>query len=858
MRGYFWESLEDYASNPAIITDDGSVYSYGELCAAADKFNSEHFGDFQYRPLVLLESVNSFPTIAAYLAALRAGFPAILLARGALDEDPRIVETYQPNVIVRSGIGDVTVTRTDAPPAEMHPELAVLLSTSGTTGTPKLVRLSRDNIQSNAVSIAEYLGLDATERAITTLSFHYSYGMSVIHTHLHMGAALVLTEASVIEDGFWECMSRNAVTSLALVPFQFELLERSGFQDRKLGSLRYITQAGGKLAEPVVRRFAELGKRQGWRLFVMYGQTEAAPRMAYLPPEDLEEWAFSIGRPVPGGKFHLIAEDGTHIETPNRPGELIYEGPNVMLGYAEERQDLAAPAGPSELHTGDMAEMLENGYYRIVGRLKRFIKLFGLRVSLDEAEDFLRREGFTAWCAGRDEHLVVFLTDKERVEFAKELLVERYHLTPSVVSATFIEAPPLLSSGKVDYGTLSAVAGALEDKKPSRSSGISNSIRKAMRVVELDMDKSFLEHGSDSLGFVEVQLILSEFLGSPPPNWEEMPLRDLITLCERNEGTAVTDDALRTQPTPTSLSLRIVAILSVIMLHSTAVPISGGGFLLIMLVGVSLGRFQFEHLKQGKVGNVLFTQLTDIVAWYYILIIGVSILFNPVNLSWYLLLGNFDPNVKPFGITPYWFVCFYVQAVVAICLLFAVPLLRQGISANPFPAGLVGLVLLLGAALLIDPTASASGGIQVRHPLFAMQLVLIGWSIQHARTMVQKLTVSAVLIAVACTIWSYDLTVLPFIVGGGLLIIWLPVVSLPQMLSRAIFFLGANTMYFYLMHPIMIHVVEGVFELEGFYLFILTLVFTLPVSVGSHIIGQRVLDFLKRMVPMRNTTTQQS
>jgi len=848
MQGYFWETLEDYASNPAIITDDGTVYSYGDLCAAADAFSGEHLAGYQYRPLVLLESDNSFPTIAAYLAALRAGFPVILLARGMLDEDPRIVETYQPNLIVRSGVGDVTVTRTDAPPVEMHPELAVLLSTSGTTGAPKLVRLSRENIQSNAASIAEYLGLDSTERAITTLSFHYSYGMSVLHTHLLVGAALVLTDASVIEDGFWKCVSRNAVTSLALVPFQFELLERSGFQVRKLETLRYITQAGGKLAEPVVRRFAELGKRQGWRLFVMYGQTEAAPRMAYLPPEDLEEWAFSIGRPIPGGKFYLIAEDGTHIDTPNRAGELIYEGPNVMLGYADDRQDLAAPAGPPELHTGDLAEMLENGYYRIVGRLKRFIKLFGLRVSLDEAEDFLRREGITAWCAGKDEHLVVFLTETERAEHAKELLIERYRLTPSVVSVKVIEAPPLLSSGKIDYGTLSAVAGTVEPKKPSEMSGVANSIRKAMRVAQIDMDKSFLEHGSDSLGYVEVQIILSEFLGTPPENWEEMPLRDLIALCDRNADAASNGDALRMQPTPISLSLRIVAIFSVIMLHTTSVPIAGGGYLLVMLVGVSLGRFQFEHLKQGKVGAVLFTQLTDIVAWYYFIIIGVSILFTPVNLDWFLLLGNFDPDVRPRGMTPYWFVCLYVQAVAFVCLFFALPAMRRSISEYPLHAGLFGLALLFGAAFLIDPTSSASGGIQIRHPLFAMQLVFIGWSIQHARTRMQKLIVSAVLIAEGLTTWSFGVTVLPFIVGGGLLIIWLPVIYLPRVLYHVVFFLGANTMYFYLMHPIMVHVVETVFELDGFHLFVLTLTFTLPAAVGSKVIGLRGLDVLKRVV----------
>ncbi|RVU34116.1 hypothetical protein EOI86_23675 [Hwanghaeella grinnelliae] len=855
MPDYFWDNLENYSDNLAVVSSDGQGHSYADLDKAAKVFAEEHFAGLEYRPLVLLETANSFPVIAAYIAVLQARYPVILLAPGAIAEDSRIADTYQPNIVIRSNGDAVTVTRTDAPPVDMHPELAVLLSTSGTTGAPKLVRLSRDNIQSNAESIAQYLELDETERAITTLSFHYSYGMSVVHTHLSIGAALVTTDSSVIEDAFWACADRHGVTSLALVPFQFELLERSGFENRRLPSLRYITQAGGKLAEPFVRRFAELGKRDGWRLFIMYGQTEASPRMAYLPPEDLDEWAFSIGRAVPGGKFHLLADDGSPIDVPNKTGELIYEGPNVMLGYAEERGDLAAPSGPSELHTGDMAEMLENGYFRIVGRLKRFIKIFGLRVSLDEAEDFLRREGFTAWCAGKDERLVVFLTEMDRADRAKEMLVERYHLTESVVFVTQIDAPPLLSSGKVDYSTLTAHANALEaaqghgqGARVEDTGGVAASLKRAMRVAKIDADRSFLEHGSDSLGYVEVQMVLTELLGSPPPNWEEMPMGELIALCKSGPDRGSRALQTRLQWTPTSLMLRLVAITAVILLHSTSLPVSGGGYLLIMLVGASLGRFQFEQLKAGKVGQVIGTQLTDIVIWYFFLIIGVSFLFNPVNLSWFLLLGNFDPAVKPDGISPYWFVCFYAQAILIVCAFFLVPGLRQTIAGRPFLSGLVGVGAFSALAILIDPSSTATGGIQIRHPLFAMQLVLLGWTIQFSKTLLEKQIISVVLIANALLIWFYGTTVLPFIILGGLLMIWLPTVELPQMLSRLVFFLGANTMYFYLLHPVMLYLVEKNFRLKELDLFLFTIAFTLPVSIGCRIIAQRFLSVSKQLL----------
>ena len=262
----------------------------------------------------------------------------------------RSFEAYDPDIVVRASDGDaVPEVRREESRHELHPDLALLLSTSGSTGSPKLVRLSADSVQANAAAIAQYLHLRPSDTAVTTLPLSYCYGMSVVNSHLLVGASLELTDLSVVDPCFWELARAAEVTSFAAVPYTFDLLERVGFEHMNLPSLRYITQAGGRLDPDRVRSYAEMGLRQGWDLFVMYGQTEATARMAYLPPDQAAEHPHAIGVPVPGGSFRLEPVPGLD------DCELVYTGPNVMLGYAERPEDLALGRVITELHTGDLA-----------------------------------------------------------------------------------------------------------------------------------------------------------------------------------------------------------------------------------------------------------------------------------------------------------------------------------------------------------------------------------------------------------------------------------------------------------------------------------------------------------------------
>ena len=289
----------------------------------------------------------------------------------------------------------------------LHPDLALLLSTSGSTGSPKLVRLSRSAVRSNAAAIATYLDLTDADRGILTLPLHYCYGLSILTSHLYAGAATIVTDWSVLDPCLWDLAAEHGATGLAGVPHTFDQLDQLGFPD--LASLRYVTAAGGKLAPERVTDLVGLGRSRGWDFYVMYGQTEATARMAYLPPELADEYPQAVGVAIPGGSLRV---DGRQTRD-GGVGELVYSGPNVMMGYAHGPADLAAGPELTELRTGDLAREVGPGVFEVVGRTSRFAKIFGLRLDLDEIE---RRLPGPAACVEIDGALGVISPDPDAAD----------------------------------------------------------------------------------------------------------------------------------------------------------------------------------------------------------------------------------------------------------------------------------------------------------------------------------------------------------------------------------------------------------------------------------------------------------
>ncbi len=456
------------------IQDDGARISYGELVS----FCREVEHRISKRNLVFSLCSNVIASLAGYVAFLDSENVPLLLNE-ELDREllQYLLQTYAPNYIwlpekraceidgtVMFGRYGYVLLEYDGEKKELYPELALLLTTSGSTGSPKLVRQSYQNILENARSIVEYLELDETERAITMLPMNYTYGLSVINSHLLAGAVMLMTEVSYAQRGFWDFFQKEHATSVVGVPYTYELLKRLRFFRMDLPSLRYMTQAGGKLLPKLHREFAEYAKETGRRFYVMYGQTEATARMSWLPPEKSLDKYGSMGIAIPGGKFRLVDVDGGDVTVPHVTGELVYEGPNVTLGYAECLADLAkGDERGGVLVTGDMAQFDEDGYYYIVGRKKRFLKIYGNRINLDECERLIQGhfEQIECACVGEDDHLRVYVagevTQSEETQGKiKNFLAEKTGLNSRAFEIHFLDRIPKNDSGKKQYAQLEA------------------------------------------------------------------------------------------------------------------------------------------------------------------------------------------------------------------------------------------------------------------------------------------------------------------------------------------------------------------------------------------------------------------
>jgi len=394
------------------------------------------------------------PAIARYLAALRVGRPIALLDpdldRTVLLE---LIERFEPALVtgVPALPPDGYLAHEDTwirqmPAAEVHPDLGLLLTTSGSTGNPKMVRLSHTAVRSNAEAIVEALGITASDVTLTTLPLFYTFGLSVLNSHVLSGATVVLERTGILQRDFWNAVTEYGVTSLAAVPYQYEMLRRLRFDPARYPALTTLTQAGGRLRTELVRDFAQRMATVGGRMFVMYGQTEATARMAVLPSDRIADKLGSVGLPVPGGSFAI--EDG----------EVVFSGPNTMLGYAETAADLARGDDlGGVLHTGDLGYLDDEGFLFITGRVKRIGKVFGVRVNLDDVERALTAHGAVAVVAGDDKlHVFVEGADAEAAQAIRKELAASLGTHFTGLDVRGIDALPLMPTGKVDYRALEA------------------------------------------------------------------------------------------------------------------------------------------------------------------------------------------------------------------------------------------------------------------------------------------------------------------------------------------------------------------------------------------------------------------
>ncbi|MBO6215066.1 MAG: AMP-binding protein [Lachnospiraceae bacterium] len=460
--------FDDYLENTALVDEYGNKVTYSELTDISNRV----FDSIGKRCLVVCLCENSLGSIIGYVSFMKHKIVPMLLSANLGEELLRgLLTLYSPEYLwvpqrmsdsfpemlkCFEGYGYCLLETSYKNSYELFSELALLLTTSGSTGSPKFVRQSYKNITANTRSIVEYLHLNANERAITTLPMNYTYGLSIINTHLAVGATVLVTEKGLMQKEFWDFFKNQKATSFGGVPYTYEMLNKLRFFKMDIPSLKTMTQAGGKLLPELHEKFAAFANDTRRRFVVMYGQCEATARMGYLPPEHALEKKGSMGVAIPGGTFHIVDVEGNEIKEPFCTGELVYEGDNVTLGYAECGNDLKkGDERNGVLFTGDMAQFDEDGFFYIVGRKKRFLKIFGNRVNLDEMERMLKAKfNEEIACGGVDDSMAIYITDSGIAEDVRAYAAEKTNLHPSAFNVRVINEIPKTDSGKIKYSAL--------------------------------------------------------------------------------------------------------------------------------------------------------------------------------------------------------------------------------------------------------------------------------------------------------------------------------------------------------------------------------------------------------------------
>ena len=478
-----WD-FEAFGKKTALVDDTGVTVRYEEL-ADLQKQLTEGAGAGE---LTMMLCENSIGALAGYAALINSGHPMMMLSAGLpADMRRQIMNTYRPGLVyapqtlssdyahmqeIRK-IDNYVLLKTNYPePYPMNPALGQMLTTSGSTGSVKFVRQTWENVLVNARIHADILDMTDAERTITALPMNYTYGLSIICASLLVGAVMIVTRHGVIDEEFWDLFENERVTAFHGVHNTYDMLHRLNLFCEDFPDLRLMTQAGGRLSPQMQLYFARYAGEYGKKFIVMYGQCEATAAISYLPAESALEKPGSVGICVPGGRIGLIDGDGNAVTQAHVPGEPVFYGKNVTLGYAVCGEDLIkGDDWHGELHTGDVAKKDEDGFLYITGRLKRFIKIAGHRISLDEIEGMIMNDiHIQCVCSGVDDHPVLFVLKDEDEAAIRDYIRQKSSIIRPVLKVVKADFFPVNEAGKILYGAMLEQAMAYvkdQDREPS-------------------------------------------------------------------------------------------------------------------------------------------------------------------------------------------------------------------------------------------------------------------------------------------------------------------------------------------------------------------------------------------------------
>lgn len=455
-------------TSTALIDNENHRITYGELAEKMNEIGSK----VEPRSIIFILCKNTVGAMVGYLGFIdHEAVPLTLSSKIDCALLNTLIDTYTPAYLwvpqedveqyaysIVYSIYGYALLKTGNAPYPIHDKLQFLMTTSGSTGSPKLVRYKKGNLEANAKNVAIAFGWTEKERPVCDLGMQYTMGLNVINSHLCVGATVLLTTFNLLSGEFWDYLKAERATNFTGVPFSYDIFYRLRFERMDLPYLTTLCEGGGKLTDARFMQLAEYAQRNGKRFIASFGTTETSARMACLPAELALTKTGSIGRAIPEGELFLIDEDGEVLTEPTAEGEMCYKGPNVTMGYAVCKEDLMKDDEfHGVYHTGDLARRDEDGCYFVTGRLSRFLKLLSYRVSLDQSEQLIQQEfNIECACSGTDQRMNIYITDESKKREVLEFIAEKTKLYTSLFKIYVADEILRNDSGKIRYSEMDA------------------------------------------------------------------------------------------------------------------------------------------------------------------------------------------------------------------------------------------------------------------------------------------------------------------------------------------------------------------------------------------------------------------